>query len=194
MDPEAADEAEEGLDRQCCRDEGHAEAGGIDRQQAGALENRVLGPGHGKDGSEDRADAGGPAEGEGEAHDIGAPEADGLFHLDALLAIEDGEAEHPEEVQAHGDDGQSRRPREHLDILPDDLAERRGCGAQRDEDGGKARDEEEACQRHVAAGAAFVVVGDLLDGRAGDEGQVGRHQRQHAGAQEGQEPRSRGGG
>ena len=56
------------------------------------------------------------------------------------------------------------------------------------EDGGQAEHEE----RGGAQGAGLAAAADLVHRGAGHEGEVGRHDRQHAGRQEAQEPGRRG--
>ena len=100
--------------------EGHAEAERIDEEQEGAARRRVLGAGHRQDRAEDRADAGRPAEGEGEAEHVAAEEAGRLArHLQARLAVEEGDAENAEEMQAHRRDDE-----------PGDEAHERDVGAE----------------------------------------------------------------
>ena len=86
----AREQRRELLDHEGRDQEGNAEAGGIDREQARALRHRRFRRGHRQDRGEDRADAGRPAEGEGEPHHIGAPQADRLGRGQAPLAHQTG--------------------------------------------------------------------------------------------------------
>src|SRR3989337_3777441 len=67
--------AHEGLDGKRRKDEGDAEAERIDEEQADAVAHRVLARGNGEYRRQHRPDTRRPAEGEGEADDIGADEA-----------------------------------------------------------------------------------------------------------------------
>ena len=97
-------------------------------------------------------------------------------------------------MQAHGDDGEARQRRQHIEMCADDLPEQRGGGAQRDKDGGKTGDEQDGGQSHIAPRGLHALVGELLQRGARDEGEIGRDQRQHAGAQEREHPGKGGGG
>ena len=70
--------AEEPAGEQRGEHEGKSDAQRIDRQQHGAACRRPFRARHEQDRRQHRADAGRPAEGEGQAHDIGADEAGGL--------------------------------------------------------------------------------------------------------------------
>ena len=72
--------------------------------------------------------------------------------------------------------------------------ERRGGGAEQHEDGGEARHEQEGRQHRPLADGAVVARAETVEGRAGEKGQIGRHQRQNAGAQEADEAAERRGG
>ena len=72
--------------------------------------------------------------------------------------------------------------------------ERRGGRAQKHEDGGEARHEQEGGQDRPLADGAVVARAETVEGRAGEKGQIGRHQRQNAGAQEADEAAERRGG
>ncbi len=165
--------------------------GGIDAKQAGAARDRVFRSGQRQDRREDRPDARRPAEGEGEAHDIGAPKPDRLFHAEALLAIQEGQPEQPEKMQAHRDDEQPGDQRQDLDMGAHDLPECRGGRAERHEHRGETGNEQERREQRVAPRARFAALGQFLDRRAGDEGEVRRHQRQDAWAQKRKHPRRR---
>ena len=67
----------------------------------------------------------------------------------------------------------------------DEAADKGGAGAERHEHGGEAEHEHQRRGHHRALrGLCTLVIGDVLDGRAGQVDQIGRHQRQHAGRQE----------
>ena len=110
MAAEAPHCLQERLDGDRREDERNAEPKRIDQEQADALADRVLAGGDGENGPEHRPDAGRPAEGEGEPDDIGADQAGGpRIGVIARLAMQDGDVDHAEEVQAGDDD--DRRPR-----------------------------------------------------------------------------------
>ena len=101
---EAREKCRERLDGEGGDHERNAEAERIDRQQAGALGDRLLGRRHRQNGGEDRPDAGRPAEGKGQADHVGAPQPHGLGHLQPLLPVQQRDRRDAEEVQAHDDD------------------------------------------------------------------------------------------
>ena len=70
---------------------------------------------------------------------------------------------------------------EDIEILPDRLAQGRGGRSQQHEDGGEARHEQEGGQDRPPADGAVVARAETVEGRAGEKGQIGRHQRQNAG-------------
>jgi hypothetical protein len=104
----------------------------------------------------------------------------------AGLAVEEPDPQDPEEVQPHDDDRDPGDGAQDVQVLPDRLAEGRGRGAEQHEDRGKARDEEECGQDRPPAHGAVAGI-QAVEGGAGQERQVGRHQRQDAGAQEADE-------
>ena len=125
-------------------------------QQEPAPGGAALG-GERQDGAEHRADAGGPAEGEGEPEEVGAERGPGLAaRLEADVAREERQAQHAEEMQAEeGDDDPGRDA--HLALPGEErAAERRGGEAEEEEDGREAEDEEEcgAQRARLAAGRA----------------------------------------
>ena len=128
-----------------------------------------------------------PAEREGEPHDVGAPQSRRSLDVDARLAIQHTQAEHPDEMQPHDDDGQARDDGQGLVEAAEQGPEGRGGCAQGHEDGREARHEQQACQKSVAPGARGIPVLQVFEGGPGQKAQVGRDQRQHAGAEEGQQ-------
>src|SRR5262249_36384102 len=101
----APEEAEESADPNGGKKERHAEAQGIGGEQKGALPATILGRWDGEDGGEHRSNAGRPAEGEGKPNRISPdePRRPRLLPI-ALLAVEEGQAEEPQKMQAHEDD------------------------------------------------------------------------------------------
>jgi hypothetical protein len=73
------------------------------------------------------------------------------------------------------------------------LAESRGCRPETDEYRRKSQDEKRRREENVAPRAGFAAGGDLLYGGSGNKRKIRRNERQHAGAQEGQETRKCGG-
>ena len=75
----------------------------------------------------------------------------------------------------------------------DPLAEHRRAGAEADEHSGEAQHEKDGRQHHATPQARvdFVLVADLIDGRAAEIAEIGRHQRQHARRQEAHQARKR---
>ena len=184
----ALQEREKGVHGKRREEEGDAEAGRVDGKQRRAAPDAGLGAGDGEDRGEDRADAGRPAEGEGEPHHIGAPDVDGFRRAEPRLAIEEADPEQAHEVQAHDDDRDAGKRREQADMLAHDVAERRGGRAEEHEHAREAGDEQERGQDRPAAHGPVVARLHLVEGHPGEIGKVGRHERQHARAQETDEP------
>ena len=97
-------EGDERFHRQRGQQEWNAEPERINAQQKCAFRDRALGPGDREDRRQDRPDARRPPERESEPHEVRAPQAERLADREALLAIQEGEPERTEEVQAHPDD------------------------------------------------------------------------------------------
>ncbi len=159
--------------------------GGIDREQHRALGYGRFRRRHRQDGSQDRPDAGRPAECKGKPHHIGAPQPDRLWRRQPPLAHQEADPRQSEEMQAHHDDDHTGEDRELCRPGANEAADERRTGAKRHEHGGKAEHEHQRRDHHRALGSLHaLVIGDMLDGRAGEVHQIGRHQRQHAGRQE----------
>ena len=169
----------------------------IDRKQPGAPRHILLAGGNRQDGGEDGADAGRPAKGKGQANAIGAKKAHRLrMMMVARFPVQEADLEQPDEMQAHQHDGKAGdggchihlitedRDRE-ADELPERLAKHRGAGPQRDENRRKSQHETQRRKKGAAllGNGCAIAVGQLIERGAGDEAQIGRHQRQHAGAQ-----------
>ena len=116
----------------------------------------------------------------------------------ARLAVEDRDAHDPEEMQAHrrdheaGDEGDDRdvgAEKMHLVAgeAPDRVAEDAGGRAERDEDGREAEHEGKRRQHDVAPALVRRRLAEFLGRKPGHEAEVGRHERQHARRDEGQE-------
>ena len=142
--------AHERADRGRGEDEGQAEPEAVDGEQRRAAGDGVPAAGDGENGGQDRADAGRPAEREGEAHRIGAPDARGFLDLEPLLAQHRADPEHAEKMQAHQDHADSGRDRQRMAPLPEQLSQRRRGGAQADEHGREAGHEQERGDQDVA--------------------------------------------
>ena len=125
----------------------------IDREQARALGHRRLRSRDRKDGGEDRADAGRPAERKSEPHHIGAPETGGLCDLGALFAHQPAELECAEEMQPHHDDRDAGHDRQFRRPDPQQSADRTGARAERDEHGRKAEHEQAGREQGLALDA-----------------------------------------
>ena len=144
-----------------------------------------------QDRSEDRADARRPAEGEGEADDERAQRPGRLaLHVDLGLPVERVDLQQPHRVQAEEDHGDAGDLGQDPELLVDQRADAAGRGAERDEHAGEAEDEgdrgeEDAPRRALRQRRAGVGV---VERDAGDERQVARYQRQHAGRHERQDP------
>ena len=96
-------------------------------------------------------------------------------------------------MQAHDDDDDAGQDRKFCRPGADQAADQGGTGAERHEDGGKTQHEHQRRRHHrPLGGLRGVVVGDMLDGRAGEIDQIGRHQGQHAGGQEADETGNQG--
>ena len=79
----------------------------------------------------------------------------------------------------------------HVDILPDEQPQGRGRGAEQDKDGREAGHEQKRRQNGTAAHAPIVPGLQLVEADAGEERQIGRDQRQHARADEADQPAER---
>ena len=77
--------------------------------------------------------------------------------------------------------------------LPEERAEGGGGRAEGDEYGGEAGDEEERGDENVPPRPGLALVDQRLDARPGQIAKIGRRQRQHAGADERDEPGAEGG-
>lgn len=84
-----------------------------------------------------------------------------------------------------GHDEANSMPPEQFQMGAHHLAEDRGCSAEQHEDRGEAEPEENCGESHVATRRALAFPRDFFDRRAGDEGEIGRHQRQNAGTEKG---------
>ena len=92
-------------------------------------------------------------------------------------------------MQAHDDDGDAGDDRELVGIEPQQPANRAGAGAERDEHGREPGDEQRGGEQHVALDQRRRLgAGQPLHGGAREIDQIGRHQRQHAGRQEADQP------
>ncbi len=99
-----------------------------------------------------------------------------------------------EKMQPHRDNGDPRHDRERIGMRAQKIADRRGAGAERDEDGGETEHEEQRRRELAARDQGSRLARDqMLEGGAGEEAQIGRHQRQHAGREETDKPRDKGG-
>src|SRR5205823_9078418 len=102
---------------------------------------------------------------------------------------EEADAEHAGDVEAKEDDEHATQAPDPVAIREQQLAGRAERGAQRDEHQREADDEGDRVQQHAPPGVRAEVGGEVADGHAGDERDVGRKQRQHAGRQEREESR-----
>src|SRR2546421_99714 len=104
--PQSRSRVHEGEDK-----EGNAHAERIHEEQEGALRRRWRVGGNGEDSGEHRADAGGPAERERHAEryctDRSGTDA---VEIEALLPVEERQAQHAERRQPHGDDEDAGDP------------------------------------------------------------------------------------
>ena len=186
--------AHERTDRGGGEDERQAQPEAVDGEQRRAAGDGVPAAGDGENGRQDRADAGRPAEGEGEAHRIGAPYARRLLDLEPLLAQHRADPEHAEKMQAHHDDADPGGDRQRMAPLPEQRSQRRSRRAQRDEHGREAGHEQERGDQHVAPRLRLAFVDQRFDARARKIAKIGRRQRQHAGRNKRDQARAEGGG
>ncbi len=195
MAAEALHEGEERLHRNGGEDEGNAQPQRIDEQQLYARDQARLVGGERQYRRQHRPDARRPAEGESEADDVGADEADAVVVgvVIARLAIEKRDAIDADEMQAEQDDDEARDYLQLALVALDQLAEERGPGPETDEHGREAKHEqhrgEDDAFPDVARHAAFGR--ELVDRGAAEIAEVGRHEGQHARAQEAHETRKR---
>ena len=110
--------------------------------------------------------------------------------------VQEADPEQPDEMKTHQHDGNAGEGGGHIhlvtedrngeaDELPERLAKHRGAGPQRDENRRKSQHETQRRKQGAAllGNRCALAIGQLIERGAGDEAQVGRHQRQHAGAQ-----------
>ena len=87
-------------------------------------------------------------------------------------------------MQPHDDDDHTRQDAETIGIGPDQRAEQAGRGTQRDEHGRESGNKQQGQQNRRRRAP---VLAHLVQRLAGEIDKIGRHQRQDAGAEKGQE-------
>ena len=122
---------------------------------------------------------------------IDRPAAAGALEqgVDVPLAVEPGDEERGDEEDAHGDDQRRRDLGQQLFVVAEGGAEGGRGQALGDEDRREAGDEEQAGAEDAPPPRRL----QLRRGDAADSGEVARHQRQHAGREEGDDARGQGG-
>ena len=95
-----------------------------------------------------------------------------------------------EEVQAGDDDDHAGDLAEQRQIGGEQLAGDARGGAENDEHRGEAEHEGDRGQhdRRVDVARRLVLAGELVESRAAEEAEIRRHERQHAGREEAQQP------
>src|SRR5579883_1404589 len=112
MGAESLQKSDEGFECDGGEHEGNAEPERIDGEQSRAAPYRLFRGRDGENGCEDRTDTGRPAERKSKAHHISAPEAERLFDVDALFAIEKGEPKKAQEMEPHENDRDAGKKRQ----------------------------------------------------------------------------------
>ncbi len=151
--------------------------------------NAGFAAGNGEHPRQNRPDAGRPAKGESEAHHEGAEKAGRFVYIEPRFTREKAQPEQPEEVQAHHDNRHAGYLREHMGIGPQQGSDQRGPSPQCNKDGGEAEHEKHGrLERMPPQGRVdFAGFRQFGHGCPGEITKIGRHQRQHAGAQEGEQ-------
>lgn len=156
--------------------EGEAEADGVDEEEHHtAVDGGCLG-GEGEDGTEDGADTTRPADGEGEAEEVGAAEGGALGLGATVTALDTGEAFAQNAHDAEDDDEGTADEHDEELVVVEELAEGEGAGAEDGEGGGEAEHE------------SASVGGDLTAAALEGEGEVGGEYRQCTGGDEAKKP------
>ena len=170
---------EELVDHERREQERHRESGGVGREEhEAALEVGFIRR-HREDRPEDRTDAGRPAGAEGDADHERAEVADRLVgDVQPRVAREQPQVEHAEHVETEDDDQHAADAADPIAIPQHDLTEHGRAGAEREEDQREAADEDDRVQERLALGML-----EVLERHPRDEGDVARHERQHAGTQ-----------
>ena len=170
-------------------EERQAEAERIGGEQAGAAPDRLLGAGDEEHGPEHRADARRPADGEGEANDIGADRAGRMaLHVDARFAVQERDLEHAEKMQPHDDDDDAAEERQDFPVaatsrpIVDAVAPSTTNTVVNPRT--KASAENVTMRRATGSVPSPVNWSRLTPGHVAE---IGRHQRQHARRHERQE-------
>ena len=191
----ALEEVHEGPDRHGRGDERNPEPERVGRQQRDAKHGGTLARRDREDGRENRADAGRPAEGEGNAdHERADQAARHPLNMEPGLAVEERDAEEADVMQPKNDDGGARDLAEHGEIFEQQRVDRRGAGPEGDEYRGESEHEGRGGRYDASGGGACLVVArQLVKAGARDEAQKGWHQRQHAGRQKTDGPGAGGG-
>src|SRR5712692_386899 len=166
--------------------ERHGEPERIDAEQHDPLTDARLGGGEGEDRAEDRSYTGGPGRAEGDPHDSRAEIPERLAgELEAALPHQESRPQHAQQVEAEPDDQDAAHPPEPQLVLKEQPP-KGGCrGAEGQEDEREPGDEPQRVQQRRAAPHP-----QLLQRQAGEEADVARDERQDAGRQKAQEPRS----
>src|SRR5882762_1203356 len=187
----ALEEPQEGPQRQRRQQEGQAQSRGVGDEQADAAPDRLRRAGERQDRAEDRPHARRPAHGERHADDERADVACRLFpDLQRRRPPEEADPQHTGDVEAKEDDEHAAQAPDPVAIREQQLAGRAERGAERDEHQREPEDEGDRVQQHAPPRVRAEVGGEIADGHAGDERDVGRKQRQHAGRQEREESRA----
>ncbi len=148
-------------------------------------------PREGQDRAQNRSDAWSPAEGEGEAHDVGRCEAcRSPFALEPRLPGKERDPDHAEEIQSHQNDDEPGRDRQRLLPRPEQSAQGRGPRAQCGEDGREAKHEgkRRTDQGDAAPSGCGTSLAEVFDAHPGHVTKIRRHERQDARRQKRQRP------
>ena len=178
-------EPEKGANRGRRNQERHAKTERVDGEQSRSFGDVLLARRERKDHRQNRADTGCPAECKGESDDIGADETGHPVALVVIaqFAVEEGHVEQSKEVQPHDDDDDACDLAEEIEMGPEQLARRRGTGAEQHEDGRETEHEQKGGGHRPRLRSLFPQ-GEIIERRASNEAQIRRHQGQHARAQE----------
>src|SRR5438067_2177612 len=187
----ALEEPQEGPQRQRRQQDGPAQPRQGRDGQADAAPDRLRRAGERQDRAEDRPHARRPAHRERHADDERADVARRLFpDLQRRRPPEETDAQPAGDVEAKEDDEHAAQAPDPVAIREQQLAGRAERGAQRNEHQREADDEGDRVQQHAPPRVRAEIGGEVADGHAGDERDVGRKQRQHAGRQEREESRA----
>ena len=180
---DGAGDPDEPVHGEGAQQERQRQAGGVGRQQQHAAVDLAGGPGQRQDGAEDRPHARYPRHRKGKPHYHRA-DIPGRFaaQVELRVAFQGGDLEQPGQVEPHHQDEQATADA-HRVLVPDQQPSQQARGRPQGDEGDREAEHEGHGVAHDP-GRARRALPHLPGRYAGYERQVGRDQRQHAGAEE----------